>query len=222
MSDFDLLPFLGEIAARPRPPVGTPPLEAAWALNQAGTLMVFPLNLAVPLMLPGIVPVNDAEIANVTLIAHDGDAAATTALVEAAFLLGQRVALWDKTADIALIEALLKSIVYVGNLAAIDTDLARALAVVMTPLRSGEAFRRCTATAIMRLYVWNGVVRPEVERLYGAIIAPDDLPRALIQTRARMGAWLTRLGKRGLRSRLESASFRHGRVSEFEFRLKSI
>lgn len=220
MTTFDVLPYLGEIAARPRPQAGTPPLEAALMLNNGSPLMVFPLDaVGGALDLPGIVPVGDPDFANVTLIVHDGDSAATAAKVETAFEFGQRVALWDAAGDLALIEGLLASTVYIGNLAAIDTDLARGLSVVLTPLRSGAAFRRCTTASILTQWVWEKSVRAEVERLYGTQIADGDMPRALMQTRTRLGAWLERLRRRGLRCALESVRFESGRTDSLRLKL---
>jgi hypothetical protein len=220
MTGFDVLPYLGEIAARPRPQAGIPPLEAALTLNNGRPLMVFPLDeVGDTLDLPGIVPVNDPDLANVTLIVHGADPAATAVKVETAFEYGQRVALWDAAGDLALIEGLLASTVYVGNLAAIDTDLARGLAVVLTPLRNGAAFRRCTAASILTQWVWEKAVRTEVERLYGMQIAEADMPRALMQTRTRMGAWLARLRQRGVRCALESVRFEGGRTDALRLKL---
>jgi hypothetical protein len=219
MTAFDVLPYLGEIAARPRPQAGTP-LEAALMLSGGSPLMVFPLDeVGSALDLPGIVPVSDPDAANVTLIVHGADPAASAAKVEAAFEFGQRVMIWDAAADIRLIEALLNSTVYIGSLAAIDTDLARGLAVVLTPLRNGAAFRRCTAASILTQWVWEQSVRAEVERLYGAQIADRDMPRALMQTRTRLGAWLERLRRRGLRCRLEAVAFEGGRTDALRLRL---
>lgn len=135
-------------------------------------------------------------------------------------LMGQRIALLDESADPALLGALLDSVVYVGNLAALDTDLERTLAAVMVPLRDGAAFRRYLAHSALMQWVWEGIVREEVERRFGPVVDPRDLPLALDQTRSRLGAWLVRLGKRGLRYQMRRFGFHHNQLDHFWIELE--
>jgi hypothetical protein len=223
MIAFDLLPHLAAISASNLPAdarCGRSPLSVASALNNGNLLGVFTTEPALIARLPGITLIDDPEAANVSLVVHRGDARATAAKVEERMLMGQRIALWDASGDPALLEALLDSIVYVGNLAALDTDLERTLAAVMTPLREGAAFRRYLAHSALTQWVWDGIVREEVERRFGQAIDPRDLPRALDQTRSRLGAWLVRLGKRGLRYQIQRFGFRHNRLDAFWLELE--
>jgi hypothetical protein len=215
MSAFDLLPHLAAISASHLPAdaqSGRSSLVVARALNNGNPLGVFTNEPELIAHLPGIAFVDDPEAANVSLVVHRGDPRATAADVEERMLMGQRIALLDEAADTALLEALLDSMVYLGNLAALDTDLEQTLAAVMVPLRDGAAFRRYLAHSALMQWVWESIVREEVERRFGSVIDARDLPLALDQTRSRLGAWLVRLGKRGLRYQMKRFGFRHNRL----------
>jgi hypothetical protein len=222
MTTFDLQPHLAAVAARPGAARRETPLQLACSLNEGRPLAVFTTEAGLPLDFPAIIRVNDPEIANVTLIAHGGDARVTAERVEECFVLGQRVALWDAHADPELIAALLDTIIYFGNLAAVDTDLERTLAAVMTPLRSGEALRRYLAESLLYQWVWAAVVRPEVARLVGEQIDPRDLLRAETQARSRLGAWLMKLKRRGLPYEIQQIGFKGGRLDGFWMKLQAV
>jgi hypothetical protein len=223
MRPFELLPHLAAIAASSLPAdahSGRSPLAVARALNNGNPLGVFTNEPGLIAHLPGITFVDDPEAANVSLVVHRGDPRATAADVEERMLMGQRIALLDESADPALLGALLDSVVYVGNLAALDTDLERTLAAVMVPLRDGAAFRRYLAHSALMQWVWEGIVREEVERRFGPVVDPRDLPLALDQTRSRLGAWLVRLGKRGLRYQMRRFGFHHNQLDHFWIELE--
>lgn len=222
MRTFDLQPHLAAIAARRDAESHASPIRMAAMLNEGHPLAVFTEEAGLSLDFPAILRVSDPEIANVTLIAHGGDARQTARRVEEAFELGQRVALCDPHGDPALIAALLDTIIYVGNLAALDTDLERTLAAVMTPLREGEALRRYLAESVLHQWIWANLVRPEVERLVGEEIAPADALRAETQTRSRLGAWLTKLQRRGLPYEIRQIGFKHNRLDGFWMTLQRV
>jgi hypothetical protein len=220
---FNLLPHLAAISASSLPAdaqSGRSPLSVALALNNGSRLGVYTTEPGLIAHLPGVTVVDDPEAANVSLVLHRGDAGATATDVEERMLMGQRIALLDESADPALLEALLDSIVYVGNLAALDTELERTLAAVLVPLRDGAAFRRYLAHSALIQWVWEGIVREEVERRFGPVIDPRDLPLALDQTRSRLGAWLVRLSKRGLRYQMRRFGFHHNRLDGFWMELE--
>jgi len=223
MSTFAVQPHLAAIAARPTAARLPAPMLMAYALNDGHPLAVFCVDAGVSFDWPGLLRVNDPEIANVTLIRHCGDPRLTAQRVEDCFTLGQRVALWDPQADPALIDALLNTIIYLGNLAALDTDLERTLAAVMTPLREGAALRHYLADSLLRQWIWARVVRPEVERLVGGdVIEPRQLLRAETQTRARLGAWLTKVKRRGLPYEIRQVGFKDNRLDGFWLKLQAV
>lgn len=223
MSIFAVQPHLAAIAARPAAAYLPTPMQMAYALNDGHPLAVFCADTGIQRDWPGLLRVNDPEIANVTLIMHCGDLRLTAQRVEDCFTLGQRVALWDPQADPALIDALLNTIIYLGNLAALDTDLERTLAAVMTPLREGAALRHYLADSLLRQWIWAQVVRPEVERLVGGQeIHPRQLLRAETQTRARLGAWLTKLKRRGLPYEIQQIGFKDNRLDGFWLKLQAV
>ncbi len=198
-------------------------MQMAYRLNDGHPLAVFCADVGVLLDWPGLLRVNDPEIANVTLIVHHGDPRLTAQRVEDCFTLGQRVALWDPQTDPALIDALLNTIIYLGNLAALDTDLERTLAAVMTPLREGAALRHYLADSLLRQWIWAQVVRPEVERLVGGdVIQPRQLLRAETQTRARLGAWLMKVKRRGLPYQIQQIGFKDNRLDGFWLKLQAV
>jgi hypothetical protein len=229
MTAFDLHPHLATIAMRPALSHQTggayPYLETARHLYNGGTLLVYAPDSRIDLYLPGIARVDDPDDANVTLVVHRGEARATAAAIEALFTDGRRVALWDSSheagrGDLRLMAALLDTTVYIGNLAACDTTLERTLAAVLVPLRSGAAFRRYLTTSILYQWVWADGVREEVERRFGETLNARDLARAIIQVDSRFGAWLTRLGRRGLRERVGQIAFVGGRVDGLQIVLE--
>lgn len=217
----DLVAHWSAFARQPLP-AGEGGFLAARSLS-GGTLLVHaPAEL--DLSLPGIARCDDPEEANLSLVAHTGDAAAAAAQVEERMVLGERVALWDarlpQRADPALFEALLASTVYLGNLAAYDTDLTRLLLTAMIPVRDGTAFRRYLATNMLYWWGWRAVTQAEIERRFGALIPPDAQARAVTQARSRLGAHLHRMGRRGLRFRLGEVSFPGGQVAALRFELR--
>lgn len=223
MTTFDLLPHLAAIAGRTMtdrdfaPYQAESPLQYAHRLYDGGTLAVYCADETVSLALTGIERVGDPEDANVTLIIHRGDAAATAAQVETQFIDGHRVALWDASktdgrGDLRLISALMDTIIYVGNLASCDTDLERTLATVLVPLRDGAAFRHYLTVSIVLQWIWADSVREEVIRRFGETMQPAEVSRAITQVQSRFGAWLTRLGKRGLRVETMRIGFTDARV----------
>lgn len=222
MAMFDVQAHLVAIAAQPNAARRDTPLQLASALNQGHPLAVFTSDAGIALDFPAITRVNDPEIANVTLIAHGDDPHLTARRVEECFVLGQRVALWDAHADPALIAALLDTIIYFGNLAALDTDLERTLAAVLTPLRSGAALRRYLTESLLLQWIWASAVRPEVERLVGAEIDPRQLLRAETQTRSRLGAWLTKLKRRGLPYEIRQIGFKGNQLDGFWLTLDAV
>jgi hypothetical protein len=171
--------------------------------------------------------VDDPEESDVTLIAHDGDPIKTAAEVESHVTLGRRVAVLDVRyadqgmGDPALIPALLNTAVYVSNLAAYDTDLERALAVVMTPMRDGTAHRRCLAENLLYWWAWRGIVRGELIHSFGDQPIPENRrARAEMQARSRMGAELVRLRGRGMRFFISRVGFRDDLVDGFWFEIQ--
>ncbi|MBN8636047.1 MAG: hypothetical protein J0M07_12040 [Anaerolineae bacterium] len=223
MSTFDVQPHLAAIAARTTAARQPTPMQMAYALNDGHPLAVFCADAGIRLDWPGVLRVNDPEIANLSLIVHRDDARLTAQRVEACFTLGHRVALWDAQADPALIDALLNTIIYLGNLAALDTDLERTLAAVMTPLREGAALRHYLADSLLRQWIWAQVVRPEVERLVGGdVIEPRQLLRAETQTRVRLGAWLTKVKRRGLPYEIQQIGFKGNRLDGFWVKLQAL
>jgi hypothetical protein len=180
----------------------------------------------IPTGLPGVIRVEDdpeAE-ADLTLVIYRNDPARTAAEIEERMHLGQRVALVDQHSpgrfDPALMDALLASTVYIGNLAACDTDLDAALALAMTPPRDGRAFRALLACRLIRLWAWDALVREEVLRRFGPALTPELLPKAVMHSRTRLGAYLLRLHRRGLRFRIGTIHFIENRVDGMTFTLK--
>lgn len=228
---FDLVPHLAAIADRK--PLhtldGHNPLSVARRYNDDGQLGVYSPT-GEQFALDGIVWLDDPEAANVTLLIHRDDPAAIAAQVEHCFEEGQRVAVVDwryghegaQHGDMELLQALLDSSAYTSNLAALDVDLTRALATVMVPMRSGQAFRLALADGVVRHWLWEGMIRSEVERLFGEVIPARWVARAETQTRSRVGAWLYRLGKRGLAFELAQVGWQDGRTDRFWYTLRAL
>jgi len=224
----DLLPFLAGIARRELPS-GIDVHEALRRLNDGES---FPLLVPqrLPLNLDGVEQITpDApeavkESVNLCLVLHTSDPRATAAEVEERLTLGQRVVLvdrrWPASGDPELIHALLASTVYISNLAAYDTDLTRALVVAMTPLRDGNAFRHLLAHQLVYLWAWQSTVQGELNRRFGAVIPLAQRPRAITQARARLGAHLVRLHRRGLRYHIAQLDFPDGRVDSLTYTLE--
>jgi hypothetical protein len=128
---------------------------------------------------------------DVTVIVHRQDATATAALVEERMTRGERLVLVDQRygthADPELVMALLGTTVYIGNLAAYDIDLERALYTAMIPVRNGTAFRQFLTHNLLYCWAWQGIIRAEVLRRFGPTIAPDVIHRAETQARTRLG-----------------------------------
>ena len=103
-----------------------------------------------------------------------------------------------------------------------DTDPERTIAAVMTPLREGAALRHYLADSLLRQWIWPQVVRPEVERLFGAEIRPRAVLRAETQTRARLGAWLVKLKRRGLPFEIQQIGFTDMRLDGFWMTLQTV
>jgi hypothetical protein len=208
--------------ARQALPEGEGGFLAARSLS-GGTLLVHAAP-EIDLALPGIARCDDPEEANLSLVAHRGDAAATAAEVEARMVLGERVAVWDArlpdSADPALFDALLASTVYLGNLAAYDIDLTRLLLTAMIPVRDGTAFRRYLATNMLYWWGWRALVQAEIERRFGTVIPPEMQARGVTQARSRLGAHLYKMGRRGLRFRLDDVHFPGGQVAALTFDLR--
>lgn len=199
--------------------------EAARHLT-GGTASLIRAPEPIPTALPGVIRVEDdseAE-ADLTLVIYRDDPARTAAEIEERMQLGQRVALVDQRSpgwfDPALMDALLASTVYIGNLAAYDTDLDAALALAITPPRNGRAFRAALAGRLIRLWAWDALVREEVLRRFGPVIAPELLPKAVMHSRTRLGAHLLRLHRRGLRFHIGTITFAENRVDGMSFTLK--
>ncbi|MBL8163506.1 MAG: hypothetical protein JNJ61_16090 [Anaerolineae bacterium] len=207
--------------ARQSVPAGDGGFLAARSLS-SGTLLVH-APADVDLTLPGIARCDDPEEANLSVVAHRGDATATAAQVEERMVLGERVAVWDarlpESADPALFDALLASTVYLGNLAAYDIDLTRLLLTAMIPVRDGTAFRRYLATNMLYWWAWRAVVQAEIERRFGATIPPEAQARAVTQARSRLGAHLYKMGRRGLRFRVDDVEFPGGELAAMRFDL---
>jgi hypothetical protein len=219
-----LVPHLLAIAQRRAQDIerGLTPLRAAHSLNSSDTVYIYRADGG-GLELPGVVAVDNPEIANLTLVVHHGDARGLATDIEERFAAGERVAVWDATGgDPALLEALLDSTVYLGNLAALDTDLEAVLALATTPIREGMAFRRTLAYRTLTEWVWRGSVYAELERRFGLRLSARDLPRAETQVRSRMGAWTTRLGRRGLRFQVGQMGFRDNHLDGFWFKLEAV
>jgi hypothetical protein len=218
----DLLPHLLAIAQRRDIERDLTPLRAANCLSGGGTIYVYRADGGV-LALPGLVAVKSPEIANLTLVVHHGDARGLAADVEERFAAGERVAVWDATGgDLSLLDALLDSTVYVGNLAALDTVLEASLALATTPIRDGMGFRRTLAYRVLTEWVWRHSVYAELERRFGHHLSVRDMPRAETQARSRMGAWTNRLGQRGLRFQVGQMGFHNGTLDGFWFDLEPV
>lgn len=216
---FDLAPFLGSIARR-EVQIGADPLEAARRLSEGAPLRMYAPQGA---RAEGdqVIWVHEASQANVTLVIHQGQAGMTAHEVEVRMNEGQRVALLDRKyagrGDPQLLHALLDSTVYLSSLAAYDTDLMRVLAALLTPMRDGAAFREYLAQSLLYQCAWQGLVRAEIERRFGQAVR--DERRASDQARARLGATLVRMGRRGLRFEVRQLGFHDGRLDGFWFRL---
>lgn len=219
-----LLPHLLAVARRRAHDIerGLTPLRAAHCLSGSAAVYVYRADGG-GLALPGLVAADSPETANLTLVAHHSDARGLAADIEERFAAGERVAVWDATGgDLALLDALLDSTVYIGNLAALDTDLEGALALATTPIRDGMAFRRALAYRVLSEWVWRGAVYAELERRFGQRLSDRDLPRAETQVRSRLGAWTARLGRRGLRFQVGQVGFRGDQLDGFWFNLETV
>lgn len=224
MTEAVYVASLARIARRDLPP--DLPLSEAVRQLTGGTASLIRSAEPIPTALPGVIRVEDdpeAE-ADLTLVIYRDDPARTATEIEERMQLGQRVALVDQRSlgrfDLALMDALLASTVYVGNLAAYDTDLDVALAQAMTPPRDGRAFRAVLAGRLIRLWAWDALVREEVLRRFGPAIAPELLPKAIMHSRTRLGAYLLRLHRRGLRFHIGTIRFTENRVDGMTFTLK--
>ncbi len=80
-------------------------------------------------------------------------------------ILTQRYTIWKWNAfspehgthvDPELVTALLGTTVYLGNLAAYDIDLERAIYTSMVPVRDGTAFRRFLTHHLLYWWAWPG------------------------------------------------------------------
>lgn len=219
----DLVSFLAPIARR-AVPSGSDPLSAAIHLNEhMGLRLCIPEDARIDI--PGVEVVRemDDETA-IALIIHRGDPQATAADIEMRILDGARIALVDARCtghgDPDLIPALLASTVYLGNLAAFDVDIERAVAALMTPMRDGTAHRRYLTHQVLYWWAWRGIVRAEIVRRFGTRIAERDLPRALAHTRARLGAFSLQIHKRGLRFPIKRLAFVGSHVDGLRFTLE--
>jgi hypothetical protein len=231
---LDLVPMMSAIAARPLPPTDSP-VTAARLLNEGIGMTVLsyePLDIVMPnvdvVVDPDHEPSADhdhdaARSYNCVVIVYRGDPVGTAARIEAHMHGGDRVVLVDQRypghGDPALIDALMNTTAYIGNLAAYDTDVTRALAVAMTPLRDGIAFRRYLAHALLYYWAWLAVVRGELTHRFGDTLPADMQARATTHTRTRIGASLLRLGKRGLRFTLADIRFTSSHVDSLKITL---
>ncbi|MCS7071081.1 MAG: hypothetical protein NZM00_06220 [Anaerolinea sp.] len=227
---LDLRPHLAAIARRDWTPADDL-RTTALRLNAAAGLVVRTAH-DIPVTLPGVVLVpdppsgdeDDAPDSDVSLVIHRRDPLATALEVETRMINGQRVALVDARypdrGDPELMQALLASTVYIGNLAAYDVDLERALLTVMTPLRDGQAFRQTIAYSVLYWWAWRGIVRDELARRFGTRLSPVQIPRAETQARSRLGAYLLSLHRRGLRHHLQSIAFPGGDLDHMTFTLQ--
>jgi hypothetical protein len=216
MTDFDLVLHLRALA-RATGGVALPdhPVAAAQALNGGCPLYLHTPEDVRP-DIPGVIWTPTPEDANATLLIYRDHAAQLAAEAEERLELGERIAIWDTTGgDPALIDALLNSTVYFNSLAALDTDAARIAALMMTPIRDGAAFRRCLAQTILIRSVWNGGVRAEIARRFGATFTSAAELRAVTHARSRLDAWMTRLQKRGLRCEIARLGFRDAALDGF-------
>ncbi len=224
MTSADFIASLGRIARRDLPS-GLTLNEAVHHLT-GGTASLIRSTEPIPTALPGVIRIEDTPEAeaDLTLVIYRDDPAQTAAEIEERMLLGQRVALVDQRSpgrfDPALMDALLASTVYIGSLAAYDTDLDAALALAIIPPRDGRAFRAVLAERLIRLWAWDALVREEVLRRFGPVIAPELLPKAVMHSRTRLGAYLLRLHRRGLRFHIGTITFDQGRVDGMLFTLK--
>lgn len=172
--------------------------------------------------IPGISLAADPDEADIALALHlPGMAAAdTAAAIQAAVSVGHRVALADvsgegQQGDPALLPALANTALYISNLAAYDTDIARVVAAVNTPIRDGQAHRRYLAYTILYYWAWRGIVKREVRASFGEVIPERWLPRAITQARSRLGATMMKVRGRGLRFDMHALGFDAGRVDGF-------
>lgn len=227
---LDLRPHLAAIARRDW--TTSDDLRAtALRLNASAGLVVRTAH-DIPVALPGVVLVpdpvsgdeDDAPDSDVSLVIHRADPAATALDIETRMQNGQRVAVVDQRypdhGDPELMRALLASTVYVGNLAAYDVDIDRALLTVMTPLRDGQAFRLAIAHSVLYWWAWRGIVRDELARRFGTHINPTQLQRAETHARSRLGAYLLSLHRRGLRYHIAAITFPDGALDALTFTLK--
>ncbi|MDZ4769970.1 MAG: hypothetical protein SGJ24_12655 [Chloroflexota bacterium] len=170
----------------------------------------------------GVSVADDADDADIALVLHlsGADPTVTALQVEAAITAGHRTALVDVSqgadrADPALLPALANTTVYIGNLAAYDVDINRAIAAVMTPIRDGTAHRRYLALTMVYYWAWRGIVESEVLAAFGESIPPHKMLRATTQARSRLGAELLKVRGRGLPYVIRTIGFDGGRVDGF-------
>jgi hypothetical protein len=226
---LDYVSAFSQIARREVTP-GLAIPQAARYLNEGKGLRVaanLPLELSIRGLevhpLPG--GDEDHDELDATIILHQQDATVTAALVEQRMTLGERVVLVDlrygTSADPELVTALLATTVYLGNLAAYDIDLERALYTAMIPVRDGTAFRQFLTHHLLSIWAWQGIIKAEVLRRFGQVIAPDQIHRAETQARTRLGAYLVKVQRRGLRCEIAKVGFRENRVDEFWMELRT-
>jgi Protein of unknown function (DUF4127) len=218
---FDIIPFLARIARQDVPSEDV--IRTAQRLNAGAGIQVFtpyPLSEA---LLPGVTLVDDPDSAHVILLAHRGNAVALAAEIEIRMAEGQRVALLDTkylaSGDPDLIQVLLDSTVYLGTLSAYDVNSTRLQAALLTPMRDGQAHRHYLAHSLLYNWAWQGVVKAEVKRRFGDSIAPEQQQRAGDHARARLGAFLMQIGRRGLPFQIVKIGFAGSRVDGLWFEL---
>ncbi len=220
----DLIPILGKIARAEVPAGIDDPLVAARYLSGGMPVRVY-ASEPIDLVVPNLTWSDDPEDCDVMLIIHRGDPAATAAEIEQRLLDGRRVALVDLRyegegiSDPELIPALINSTVYLSSLATFELSIERALAVIITTMRDGRAHRRYLAKSILYHWAWKGIVEGELKRVFGEMIPDEKYPRAEMQARSRMGAYLLRMRARGLRFFIKKVTFEGNRVENMRFEL---
>lgn len=221
---LDYIASFSQIARRDVTPGADIPMVARYLNEGKGLRAACNELLNVPIRglqtfpLPSDEPEPEDEL-DCTVIIHRDEPEASAALVERRMTLGERVVLIDLRhgihADPELVNALLATTVYLGNLAAYDIDLERAIYTAMIPVRDGTAFRTFLTHHLLYWWAWEGIVRAEVQRRFGPIIADNAIHRAEIHARTRIGAHLVKVQKRGLRCHLARFSFHNNRVDRF-------
>jgi hypothetical protein len=222
--NIDYVNYFSQIARRELPPGLDIPMAARY-LNEGRGLRAAcnePIEVSIRGLqlhpLPGAEE-EPAEELDCTVIVHRDDPLATAHLVELRMTLGERVVLVDlrygSHADPELITALLGTTVYLGNLAAYDIDQERALYTAMIPVRDGTAFRQFLTHHLLTCWAWQGIIRAEVRRRFGDVIAADSVKRAETQARTRLGGYLVKVQKRGLRCEVVKVGFTDRHLDAF-------